>query len=211
MSPFTVPLHTEGVRRLLVAAVALGTILLLSGSSWADSCSSMISLTNSNPQVTCVMPQMNSQQTMNVGMQYLSFAPQSQGMVLIYDNSLHTQLADVVTFTNVNGVATISFTADVGSSFTVPNLPVLGSYTEGPNQGYFFLTLALSNGKDMHVGICTSEQSTCNGGGDSLKVSVGNVPEPGTFFLMGTGVLGSGAWSLVRGAWAKRFLRQIRS
>lgn len=184
-------------------------MVLLSSLSWADSCSGFISLTNSHPQVTCVMPE--TSESMTVGMKYMAFANQSMGQVLIYSDSMHTQLDDVVTFTNVNGIATISFQSDLNGTGNLQNLPVLGSYTEGSQQGYFFLSLMLTNGKEMHVGICSSNTETCNGGSDSLKVSVGAVPEPGTFFLLGTGLMGSGAWTMAKGTWARRFRQMIRS
>ena len=53
-----------------------------------------------------------------------------------------------------------------------------------------------------------STASGCNGGADSVKLSVGNVPEPGTFFMLGTGVFGSGAWTLAKGALARRLRRK---
>lgn len=182
----------------LCVALGVAAILILPAASWATSCSGgIVQLTNLNPQALCVMPVSNPQQPMTVQFQYLSFASQSQGAVLIYSNSLHTQLADIITFTNVNGVATITETVDA-SGMTPPNMTVLGSYTQGPTQAYVFLTLALTNGKDMHVGICTSAAGldNCNGGPASLRASVG-APEPGSLFLLGTGLLGSGAWTWV--------------
>jgi hypothetical protein len=199
-----------GLRRWTVLGALLLAVVAMSSASWATSCSGFISLNNHDPQVTCVMPQTGTQEGMTFGMQFMAFAPKSEGMVLVYNSSL--QLADVVTFSNVGGIASITFDANVGSGFTVPNMPVLGSFTENSsNQGYFFLSLAMTNGKDLHVGICTSSSSACNGGGDSLKVSVGNVPEPGTLFLFGTGLIAPGAWTLAKGKFARRFLKQIKT
>ncbi len=199
--------------RFLMLAATLAVVVTLSSMSSATSCGTMIQLTNANPQVTCVMPE-SSTESMTVGMQYMSFSSSAQGQVLIYDDALHTQLSDIVTFQNVNGVATITFTSGLdGSGTGNSSLPVLGSVTEGSNQGYFFLSLALTNGKFLHVGICSSGSESCNGGGDSLKLSVGNtntaVPEPGTFVMLGTGIIGSLGWA--KGAWARRFRNQIRT
>ena len=184
--------------RLFACALVVGFVLCLSSASWADSCSSFVTLSNSNPQALCVMGVSNPQQTMSVGLQYLSFASQSQGEILIYSNSLQTQLADIVTFTNVHGVATITVIPD-STGTTVPSMPILGTYSEGPTQGYVFLSLALTNGKDLHLGVCTSATGldNCNGGPASIRMSVGSVPEPGTLFLLGTGLMGSGAWTML--------------
>jgi hypothetical protein len=202
-------LRANSLRRILMLAAVTIAVVALSGSSWATSCSGTIQLTNLNPQALCTVAETAQMQPTSVSLQYLSFASQAQGMVLIYSNSLHTQLADVVTFTDVNGVATISFTPE---STLSTNMPVLATISEGNSQGYTFLSLALTNGKTMHVGICSSATNTanCSGGADSLRLSVG-APEPGTFFLFGTGLMGSGFLGFSKGKLAQYFRNLIKS
>jgi hypothetical protein len=184
-------------------------VVALSGSSWATSCSGTIQLTNLNPQALCTMAETTPMQPTSVNLQYLSFASRAQGVVLIYSNSLHTQLTDVVTFSDVNGVATIAFTPE---STWSSGMPVLATMSEGNSQGYTFLSLALTDGKTMHVGICSSAANTanCSGGADSLRLSVG-APEPGTFFLFGTGLMGSGFLGFAKGKWEQHFRSLIKS
>jgi hypothetical protein len=194
---------------LLAYAVVVAAVLTFPAASWANSCSSFVTLSTSNPQALCVMGTSNPELPMSISTRYLTFASQSEGEILIYSNSLHTQLADIVTFTNVHGMATITIIPD-SSGTTVPSMPILGTYAEGPTQGYVFLSLALTNGKDLHVGVCTSAAGldNCNGGPASVRLSVGQVPEPGTLFLLGSGLIGSGAWTMLG---VRRRKRQLTS
>jgi hypothetical protein len=202
----SLPIRMASLQRALIVTAVLGTVLMLPSISWADSCGAIISLNNTTPQVTCVMPNTGSQNSMTVGMKYMSFSTQAQGSVLVYSDSTHTSLNDVITFENVNGMATIVFSSSLTGGLTAPDGPILGTYTS--DQSFIFLSLALTNGKVMHAGICTDAGggTACNGGPDSIRLSVGNVPEPGTFMLLGSGVLGYGAWGLAAGSRAKRLL-----
>ena len=200
-------LRAPSLQYALIIAAVLGAVVAMPSVSWATSCPAIISLNNVTPQVTCVMPGTGSQDSsMTVGMKFMSFTTQAQGSVLVYSDSTHTSLADVVTFENVNGIATIVFSSSLNGDLTAPNGPVLGTYTS--DQSYIFLSLMLTNGKVMHAGICTEARggSACNGGPDSIRLSVGSVPEPGTFLLFGSGILGYGAWGLAKGARVKRLL-----
>jgi hypothetical protein len=204
MSLPILPLRARKSRQVLVFTAVIATVLAVSSVSWADSCPAIISL---NPTVTCTVPETNPELPMTVSMRYLSFTSQAQGVVLIYDDPAHSVLSDVVTFVNVNGMATAVFASNSEGTLTVPpNQPVLGTYTEG--QGFILLSLGLTNGKVLHAGICTdvNETASCNGGSDSLRLSVGNasVPEPGTLYLLATGVVG-----VAIGAWRKRLIGYI--
>lgn len=199
-------LPTLSLRRLFLIAVAAVAVLAMSGASFATSCSGTISLTNANPQVLCVMAESNPVLPMSVNFKYMEFSAQAVGSVVLYTNSLDTTIADVITFSNVNGMATISFTPNSTGTMAVPSGTILGQFTAG---GYQFISLSLTNGKTMHVGICSSTSDGCNGGADSLRISVG-APEPGSFFLMGTGLLGPGLWGLATGR-LRRWGQRIKS
>jgi len=129
---------------------------------------------------------------MTVGITNLSFTAQAQGIVLIYGDSSHTMLSDAIAFFNVNGMATAVYLSDVGRFSTLPvDLPILAQLNE--SQGPINLSLALTNGQFLHAAFCgdLSETGNCKGSDEALKLSLGTmpVPEPGTFLLMGSGLL----------------------
>src|ERR1700740_3333469 len=91
----TAPTSAPRLRRAITLIAALIAILVMSNQGWADSCTS-ISL--GKRTITCMIPEQTPEVALNAPLTGLSFTAQAQGMVLIYDDSAHTLLSDVVTF-----------------------------------------------------------------------------------------------------------------
>ena len=197
--------------RLVAVLVALASILAMSSLSWADSCSTLSLSLNSQP-INCTTAEANPELALSVTLTGLTFTAQAQGMVLIYDDSTHTLLSDVVTFTNVGGVATVAFVSDTDVvPVTAQGLPVLGKFTESDKP--ILISVALGNGQFLRAKICSDlgESPSCSGGSDSIGLSIGktSIPEPGTFVLLGSGLVGSGAWRLPAWSAGRRLLQRV--
>jgi PEP-CTERM motif len=196
------------LRQSLTLIAGLTVVLMMSNVGWADSCTT---ITLGKQPITCTIPEQTPEVALNVTLTGLSFTPQAQGMVVIYDDSSHTLLSDVVVFSDVGGVATIAFVSDTnGIPITAQGLPVLASFTESSK--LITLTLPLANGQVLHAKICSDwGSSTCYEGSDSITLSLGgtSVPEPGTFVLLGSGLLGTGAWRFAAGSWGRLLLRRV--
>lgn len=196
-APYLLPLR--GVpARLLPLVASLVFIPLMSHLGWATSCST-VSLSLGGRPVSCTLPEQTPELQLTATLKGLSFTAQAQGMVLIYDNSTHTLLSDVVTFTDVAGVATVTFLSDTDLiPISAAGLPILGKFTESKKP--IIISLALGNGKFLRAKICSdvNEKAGCSGASDSIALSERSsvVPEPGTFILFGSGLLGSGVLKL---------------
>jgi hypothetical protein len=180
------------LRRFLTLTALL--VLVVTSPSWATSCST---LTLTSTPITCTVPEGTPELSLTSTLTGLSFSAQAGGMVLIYDDSAHTLLSDVVVFSNVGGTATVTFLSDTdGIPITAQNLPVLGSFTESNKP--ISISLGLTNGEFLNATICSDvgeNATSCSGSSDSISLSMGTkavVPEPGTFLLLGSGLLGSG-------------------
>jgi len=199
--------------RLVAVLVALASMLAMSSLGWADSCSTLSLSLNSQP-INCTIPEANPEVALSVTLTGLTFTGQAQGMVLIYDDSTHTLLSDVVTFTNVGGVATVAFVSDTdGIPVTAQGLPVLGQFTKSDRP--ILISVALGNGQFLHAKMCSDvgESPSCSDGSDSIGLSIGktSIPEPGTFVLLGSGLVGSGAWRLAARSVGRRLLKRVNS
>jgi hypothetical protein len=198
--------------RPLTLVAALVVVLVMPKPGWANSCST-ITLSSSSLPFTCTIPEQTPEIGLTATINGLSFTSQAQGVVLIFDDSTHTILSDVAIFSNVGGVATVTFLSDTdGIPLTAKGLPVLGRVTEGGQTG--LVSVALSNGKFLHAEICSDVEGgpTCSGASDSITLEVYTpVPEPGTFLLLGSGLLGSGALKFSAVSLRRRLLRRKQS
>ena len=205
-----IPREAPKLLQPLIPVAALVVILVTSNLGWADSCST-VSLSLHGAAVTCTVPEANPELTATITLTGLSFRAQATGMVLLYDDAAHTVLSDVVAFTDVAGVATVTFLSDTDGVLVVPpNLPILGKFSEGQP---VFISVALGNGNVLNTKICSDmEVQNCNGTSDSIRLSEGTaaVPEPGTLLLLGSGLLGSGALKLSAGSLRRRLLKRLQ-
>ncbi|MHB8216891.1 MAG: hypothetical protein ACYDDS_12515 [Candidatus Sulfotelmatobacter sp.] len=209
--PSPIPREAPKLLRPLTLVAALIIILATSNLGWASSCST-VTLSLHGAAVTCTIPEQNPELAATITLTGLTFSTQASGMVLLYDDSAHTVLSDVVTFTNVAGVATVTFLSDTDDVLLVPpGLPILGQFSEG---NPVFISVALGNGNSLNTKICSDmEVQNCNGTSDSIRLSEGTtaIPEPGTFLLLGSGLLGSGALNFSAGSLRRRLLRRTQT
>jgi len=207
-----IPREAPKLLQPLTLVAALVIILATSNLGWADSCST-VTLSLHGGAVTCTIPEENPELTSTITLTGLTFTAQASGMVLLYDDSAHTVLSDVVTFTDVAGVATVTFLSDTDGVLVLPpNLPILGSFSEG--SGPIFISVALGNGNFLNTKICSDmEVQNCNGTSDSIRLSerTSSVPEPGTFILLASGLFGSGALKVSAGSLRRRLLRRTQT
>lgn len=210
-SPSPILREASKLLQPLTLVAALVVILATSSLGWAGSCST-VTLSLNGAAVNCTVPEANPELAVTITLTNLTFTAQASGMVLLYDDAAHTVLSDVVTFTNVGGVATVTFLSDTDGVLLVPpGLPILGSFSEN---NPVLISVALGNGNFLNAKICSDmEVQNCAGTSDSISLSEGTtpVPEPGTFILLASGLFGSGALKISARSLRRRLLRRTQS
>jgi PEP-CTERM motif len=205
------PHRAPALLRLVALLVAPVSMLAMPSLGWADACCTLSLSSNSQP-INRTIPEAKPEAARSVTLTGLTLTGQAQGMVLIYDDSTHTLLSDVVTFSNVGSVATVAFVSDRdGIPVTAQGLPVLGQFRESDQP--ILIYVALGNGQFLRAKICgdVGESPSCSAGSGSIGLSIGktSIPEPGTFVLLGSGLVGSGAWRLAARSGGRRLLKCV--
>lgn len=207
------PHRAPALLRLVALLVVPASMLAMPSLGWADACSCLRPSLNRQP-INRTILEAKPEAARSGTLTGLTLTGQAQGMVLIYDDSTHTLLSDVVTFSNVGGVARVAFVADAdGIPVTAQGLPVLGQFTESYKA--ILIYMALGSGQFLRAKICgdVQESPSCSGGSGSTGLSIGktSIPEPGTFVLLGSGLVGSGAWRLAARSVGRRLLKRVNS
>ncbi len=205
------PHRAPALLRLVALLVAPASMLAMPSLGWADACS-ILSLSSNSQPINRTIPEAKPEAARSVTLTGLTLTGQAQGMVLIYDDSTHTLLSDVVTFSNVGSVATVAFVSDRdGIPVTAEGLRVLGQFRESDQP--ILIYVALGNGQFLRAKICgdVGESPSCSAGSGSIGLSIGktSIPEPGTFVLLGSGLVGSGAWRLAARSGGRRLLKCV--
>ena len=137
--------------------------------------------------VTTTMPEGNPEASVSVSCPGFTFAS-AETAVFFDPNSLVP--SDIVTLTNVNGVATITFVSDTEIALGLPGVNFIT--VDEPNP---FVAIAISstggigNSKLTFTSDAdTGTSSTCGANSDCVTAST--TPEPGTLVLLGTGIFG---------------------
>ena len=206
------PHRAPALLRLVALLMAPASMLAIPSLGWADACSTL-SLSSNRQPINRTIPEAKPEAAPSVTLTGLARTRQAQGMVLIYDDSTHTLLSDVVTFISVGGVATVAFVSDTdGIPVAAQGLPVLGQFRESDQS--ILIYLALGNGL-LHAKLCgdVGESPSCSAESGSIGLSIGktSIPEPGTFVLLGSGLVGSGAWRLAARSVGRRLLKCVNS
>jgi len=192
---------SRSANAILVAIFA--ALLFLPAQTWAHSCSTVTSL-NALPTV-CTLSQAASGFSA-VTLIAVSSAASSQEAVLIYDNAARASLSDAAIFSRVKGVARVTFLSGPRQKLALPrDLAILGIFTE--KHSPIMASVALMDGQFLDAKICSNVAGPgCRDTSDSiqLKVSKSMIPEPGTFLLVGSSMLGAGTAS-----WLRRRIRPL--
>jgi hypothetical protein len=184
--------HTSAV---VMAIVAI--LFCFPSQIWAHSCSTMSSL-SALPTI-CDIRETTSAAS-RAAITTASLATRAPGAVLVYDDAGHGSPNEGVIFIPKNGVATVTFLSGSRQNLSVPrDLAILGTFAV--KHSPLMVSVALTDGQFLDTKICRDVADRgCRDATDltQLPVSKSMIPEPETFLLVGSGVLGAGTSSWLR-------------